>query len=189
MRGVLCRPFGTRLIHVILPGTDVPGYRLFRRYGTGFVVVSKFFRNLIRCSHLSRSVALSNFMQLSLRESLTRGRGKYRVVGNPGDAGANVGHPYGVVMSAKDRGEGLRYPTRRKEREGWGTRRLVAGIEPKASSSPTPPESGSMLKSETWAIHTIAASKTPILCAGPGLRLPSRPGLLEERKRLPRPRG
>jgi hypothetical protein len=37
--GVLCRPFGTRLIDLILPGTDVPGYRLFRPYGTGVVAV------------------------------------------------------------------------------------------------------------------------------------------------------
>jgi hypothetical protein len=37
--GVLCRPFGTRL-----PGTAVPGYRLFRPYGTGFVAVSKSLR-------------------------------------------------------------------------------------------------------------------------------------------------
>ena len=30
---------------------------------------------------------------------------------------------------------GFDYPTLRKEREGWGTRRLVAGIEPKACYS------------------------------------------------------
>jgi hypothetical protein len=30
----MCRPFGTRLVGVILPGTAVPGYRLFRPCGT-----------------------------------------------------------------------------------------------------------------------------------------------------------
>ena len=29
------------LINLMLPGTDVPGYRLFRPCGTGFVAVSK----------------------------------------------------------------------------------------------------------------------------------------------------
>jgi hypothetical protein len=37
-------PFGTRLINLILPGTDVPGSRLFRPCGTGFVAVSKSLR-------------------------------------------------------------------------------------------------------------------------------------------------
>jgi hypothetical protein len=37
-------------------------------------------------------------MRLSLRESRMRGRGKYCVVGNPGDAGANMGHPYSAVV-------------------------------------------------------------------------------------------
>ena len=32
--GVLCRPFGTRLMNLSLPGTDVPGYRLFRPRST-----------------------------------------------------------------------------------------------------------------------------------------------------------
>jgi hypothetical protein len=32
--GTMCRPFGTRLVGVILPGTAVPGYRLFRPCGT-----------------------------------------------------------------------------------------------------------------------------------------------------------
>jgi hypothetical protein len=35
----LCRPYGTRLINFILPGTDVPGYRLLRPYGTVSVAV------------------------------------------------------------------------------------------------------------------------------------------------------
>ena len=30
----MCRPSGTRLIRLILPGTDVPGSRLFRPCGT-----------------------------------------------------------------------------------------------------------------------------------------------------------
>jgi hypothetical protein len=42
---------------------------------------------------LSRLVALSNFMRLSLRESRIRGHGKCSVVGNPGNASANVGDP------------------------------------------------------------------------------------------------
>jgi hypothetical protein len=42
--GVLCRPFGTRLIDLIPPGTDVLGYRLFRPCGTGFLAVSKSLR-------------------------------------------------------------------------------------------------------------------------------------------------
>ena len=46
---------------------------------------------------LSKLVALSNFMRLSLRESRMRGRGLYCVVENPGNAGANVGHPDRVV--------------------------------------------------------------------------------------------
>jgi hypothetical protein len=67
--GVLCRPFGTRLINLILPGTDVPGYRLFRPFGTGLVAVMSApsfallakggmpllhprpFRNLLRMGH------------------------------------------------------------------------------------------------------------------------------------------
>jgi hypothetical protein len=42
--GVLCRPFGTRVIDPILPGTPVPGYRLFRPCGTDVVAVSKSLR-------------------------------------------------------------------------------------------------------------------------------------------------
>ena len=38
-RWALCRPYGTRLINFILPGTDVPGYRLLRPYGTVSVAV------------------------------------------------------------------------------------------------------------------------------------------------------
>jgi hypothetical protein len=30
----MCRPSGTRLINLGLPGTDVPGYRLFRPLST-----------------------------------------------------------------------------------------------------------------------------------------------------------
>jgi hypothetical protein len=30
----MCRPSGTRLINLSLPGTDMPGYRLFRPFGT-----------------------------------------------------------------------------------------------------------------------------------------------------------
>jgi hypothetical protein len=41
---------------------------------------------------LSRLVALSNVVRLSLGESRMRGRGECRIVGNPGNAGANVGH-------------------------------------------------------------------------------------------------
>jgi tetratricopeptide (TPR) repeat protein len=37
--------------------------------------------------------AASNFVRLSLRESRKRGRRHFSVVGNPGNAGANVGHP------------------------------------------------------------------------------------------------
>jgi hypothetical protein len=32
----LCRPQGTPAIDLNVPGTNVPGYRLFRLYGTGF---------------------------------------------------------------------------------------------------------------------------------------------------------
>jgi hypothetical protein len=31
----MCRPSGTRVVSLSLPGTDVPGYRLFRPCGTG----------------------------------------------------------------------------------------------------------------------------------------------------------
>jgi hypothetical protein len=31
----MCRPSGTRLLLLTLPGTSVPGYRLFRPSGTG----------------------------------------------------------------------------------------------------------------------------------------------------------
>jgi hypothetical protein len=50
---------------------------------------------------LSRLVTLSNIMRLSLREIRTRGRGQCCVVGNPGNAGANVGHPDGSVTPQK----------------------------------------------------------------------------------------
>jgi hypothetical protein len=33
----LCRPFGTRFINLILPGTAVPGYRLSRPFGTAWL--------------------------------------------------------------------------------------------------------------------------------------------------------
>ena len=33
----MCRPSGTRLLLLILPGTSVPGYRLFRPYGTALL--------------------------------------------------------------------------------------------------------------------------------------------------------
>ena len=36
----MCRPFGTRLMSLILPGTAVPGYRLFRPCGTVSVAAS-----------------------------------------------------------------------------------------------------------------------------------------------------
>src|ERR1700678_1792016 len=49
---------------------------------------------------LSRFVALSKFMRLSLRESRTRAGRWWRAIGNPGNAGANVGHPYGAVGPA-----------------------------------------------------------------------------------------
>ena len=41
---VLCRPYGTRVMDEILPGTAVPGYRLLRPCGTGVVAVSKSLR-------------------------------------------------------------------------------------------------------------------------------------------------
>jgi hypothetical protein len=50
---------------------------------------------------LSRLVALSNFMRL--RESRMRGRGWCCVVGNPGNAGANLGHPCRSVTPRKAR--------------------------------------------------------------------------------------
>jgi hypothetical protein len=33
----MCRPSGTHLICLSLPGTDVPGYRLFRPFGTALL--------------------------------------------------------------------------------------------------------------------------------------------------------
>jgi hypothetical protein len=39
----MCRPYGTRVIDLSLPGTTVPGYRLFRPYGTGSVAASSSF--------------------------------------------------------------------------------------------------------------------------------------------------
>jgi hypothetical protein len=33
----MCRPSGTHLINLSLPGTDVPGYRLFRPFGTALL--------------------------------------------------------------------------------------------------------------------------------------------------------
>ena len=36
----MCRPFGTRPMSLILPGTAVPGYRLFRPCGTVSVAAS-----------------------------------------------------------------------------------------------------------------------------------------------------
>jgi hypothetical protein len=49
-------------------------------------------------------------MRLSLSESRMRGRDKYCVVGNPGDAGANMGHPYRVVGPQELEGEVLGIP-------------------------------------------------------------------------------
>jgi hypothetical protein len=48
------------------------------------------------------------------------------------------------------------YPTLRKEREGWGTRQLVEGIEPKGAFllPSTCYRQASLLKSETWATHS-----------------------------------
>jgi hypothetical protein len=40
----LCRPCGTRLVNLIQPGTDVPGYRLFRPCRDCLVPVSKALR-------------------------------------------------------------------------------------------------------------------------------------------------
>jgi hypothetical protein len=47
-------------------------------------------------------------------------------------------------------------PTLRKEREGWGTRQLVEGIEPKSAFVPpfTCRRQASLLKSQTWATHS-----------------------------------
>jgi hypothetical protein len=36
-RKAMCRPSGTRLLLLTLPGTAVPGYRLFRPYGTALL--------------------------------------------------------------------------------------------------------------------------------------------------------
>jgi hypothetical protein len=49
------------------------------------------------------------------------------------------------------------YPTLREEREGWGTRRLVAGMDPKSVFLPvfTCRRQASLLKSETWATHLL----------------------------------
>jgi hypothetical protein len=33
----MCRPSGTHLLLLNLPGTSVPGYRLFRPYGTALL--------------------------------------------------------------------------------------------------------------------------------------------------------
>jgi hypothetical protein len=44
------RPFGTRLIGLFLPGTDVPGYRLSRPYGTAEEAGEKG-ANRLSCSH------------------------------------------------------------------------------------------------------------------------------------------
>jgi hypothetical protein len=49
---------------------------------------------------LARLVVLSKTMRLSLRESRKRGRAQCCLVGNPGNAGANMGHPYGAVETA-----------------------------------------------------------------------------------------
>jgi hypothetical protein len=48
------------------------------------------------------------------------------------------------------------YPTLRKEREGWGTRRWVEGKEPKSAffSSFSCRRRASLPKSETWATHS-----------------------------------
>jgi hypothetical protein len=49
---------------------------------------------------LSRVVALSKFMRLSLRENRIRGRGQCCVAGDPGNAGANTGDPCRCVVPA-----------------------------------------------------------------------------------------
>jgi hypothetical protein len=46
MSWALCRPSGTRLINLILPGTDVPGYRLLRPYGTVSVTFTSDYRGV-----------------------------------------------------------------------------------------------------------------------------------------------
>src|SRR5277367_6937433 len=56
---------------------------------------------------LSRLVALSNFMRLSLRESRIRGCGRFCMVGNPGNAGANMGHP--AIVSGMESKSAARY--------------------------------------------------------------------------------
>jgi hypothetical protein len=48
----LCRPFGTHLINLTLPGTTVPGYRLFRPCGTASVAVSNPLAHLLSQSAL-----------------------------------------------------------------------------------------------------------------------------------------
>jgi hypothetical protein len=61
-------------------------------------------------------------------------------------------------------GQGVRpdYPTLRKEREGWGTRQLVEGMEPKARSFHhfTCRQQASLLKSETWATHSMSGGRS-----------------------------
>jgi hypothetical protein len=71
---------------------------------------------------------------------MNKGQGEQRkaVVGfaqrfRPTYAGANMGHPYGVVRTAAGLRVRADYPTLRKEREGWGTRQLVAEIEAKSA--------------------------------------------------------
>jgi hypothetical protein len=57
----------------------------------------------------------------------------------PTYAGANVGHPCGVVEYAKGSGGGPWYPTSAKSGQIWGTRRLWLGWSPKRVPSKTRP--------------------------------------------------
>jgi hypothetical protein len=90
---------------------------------------------------LSRLVALSNFMRLSLRESRMRGRRLCCAVGNPGNAGANMGHPCRAVellwsCGTRHRlaGQGCGIPHLAKNERDVGHPAVGARIELKSAS-------------------------------------------------------
>jgi hypothetical protein len=99
--GGMCRPSGTRLIHVSRPGTDVPGYRL-----------------CLKPESSQRITAQSKTVFLALSQRI--GCPILRALCEGWDATALHPRPFSETSA---------YPTLRRKREGWGTRSPVTGQE------------------------------------------------------------
>jgi hypothetical protein len=73
----LCRPSGTRLLNVSLPGTNVPGYRLYRPCGTAPVAAVLTWMKYKSCkprNHCEPPIARKKMRPACPTETVPQGR-------------------------------------------------------------------------------------------------------------------